>query len=132
MEVVQKHKVDIKRIQKLRDKIIKEVLKISGTRLNGSKTKRLPNNINISISGIEGESLVISLDQEGVAVSTGSACSSKDLKPSHVLLALGLTPKEAHGSLRITLGRFTKEFEVNYFLKVLPKVVERLKKISPF
>lgn len=132
IELVKKHKEDIKRIQNLRDKIIKEVLKIPNTRLNGSKEKRLPNNANISIAGVEGESLVIALDQENIAVSTGSACSSKDLRPSHVLLAIGLSPKEAHGSLRITLGRFTTEKEVNYFLKILPKVVKRLREISPF
>ena len=132
IELVEKHRGDIERIKELRDKIIKEILKIPNTRLNGSKEKRLPNNINISISGVEGESLVIALDQYGIAVSTGSACSSKDLKPSHVLLAIGLSPKEAHGSLRITLGRFTTEEEVDYFLKVLPKVVKRLREISPF
>jgi len=132
IELVEKHKNDIKRIKKLQDKIIEEVLKIPNTRLNGSREKRLPNNVNISISGVEGESLVIALDQYGIAVSTGSACSSKDLKPSHVLLAIGLSPKEAHGSLRITLGRFTTEEEVDYFLKILPKVVKRLREISPF
>jgi len=132
IELVEKHKDDIERIKKLRDKIIEKVSKIPNTRLNGSKEKRLPNNANISISGVEGESLVIALDQHGIAVSTGSACSSKDLKPSHVLLAIGLSPKEAHGSLRITLGRFTTEEEVDYFLKVLPKVVKRLREISPF
>ncbi len=132
IELVEKHKNDIKRIKKLQDKIIEEVLKIPNTRLNGSREKRLPNNVNISISGVEGESLVIALDQYGIAVSTGSACSSKELKPSHVLLAIGLSPKEAHGSLRITLGRFTTEEEVDYFLKILPKVVKRLREISPF
>ena len=132
IELVEKHKNDIKRIKKLQDKIIEEVLKIPNTRLNGSREKRLPNNVNISISGVEGESLVIALDQYGIAVSTGSACSSKELKPSHVLLAIGLSPKEAHGSLRITLGRFTTKEEVDYFLKILPKVVKRLREISPF
>jgi cysteine desulfurase len=132
IELVEKHRKNMKRIQVLRDKIIKEVLKIPGTRLNGSRENRLPNNVNISISGVEGESLVIALDQYGIAVSTGSACSSHELKPSHVLLAIRLSPKEAHGSLRITLGRFTTEDEIDYFLKVLPKVVKRLREISPF
>lgn len=132
IELVEEHKEEIKKIRFLRDKIISEALKIPGTRLNGSKEKRLPNNVNVSITGVEGESLVIGLDQEGIAVSTGSACSSHDLKPSHVLLAIGLSPKEAHGSLRITLGRFTTEDEIDYFLKVLPKVVKRLREISPF
>ncbi len=132
IELGEKYKNDIERIKKLRDKIIEKVLRIPNTRLNGSKEKRLPNNVNISISGVEGESLMIALDQQGIAVSTGSACSSRKLKPSHVLLAIGLSPKEAHGSLRITLGRFTTEEEVDYFLKVLPNVVKRLREISPF
>ncbi|MCD6410549.1 cysteine desulfurase [bacterium] len=132
IELGEKYKNDIERIKKLRDKIIEKVLKIPNTRLNGLKEKRLPNNVNISISGVEGESLMIALDQQGIAVSTGSACSSRELKPSHVLLAIGLSPKEAHGSLRITLGRFTTEEEVDYFLKVLPNVVKRLREISPF
>ena len=132
IELVEKHKNDIERIKLLRDKIIDGILKIPNTKLNGSREKRLPNNVNVSIAGVEGESLVIALDQYGIAVSTGSACSSKDLKPSHVLLAIGLSPKEAHGSLRISLGRFTTEEEVDYFLKILPKVVKRLREISPF
>ena len=132
VELIDKHKKNIKKIQALRDKIIKEGLKISGVRLNGSSKERLSNNVNLSFGGIEGESLLISLDQQGIAVSTGSACSSKELKPSHVLLALGLSPKEAHGSLRISLGRFTTQKEIDYFLKVLPGVVKQLKMQSPF
>ncbi|MCD5396296.1 MAG: cysteine desulfurase [Candidatus Pacebacteria bacterium] len=132
IELVEKHKGDTERIKNLRDKIIEEVLKIPNAKLNGSRENRLPNNVNVSISGVEGESLVIALDQEGIAVSTGSACSSHELKPSHVLLAIGLSPKSTHGSLRITLGRFTTEDEIDYFLKVLPKVVKRLREISPF
>jgi len=122
-----------KQISKLRNKLIDGILKkISGTKLNGSREKRLANNVNISITGAEGESMVIALDQEGIAVSTGSACSSRSLEPSHVLLALGLSPKEAHGSLRLTLGRYTTEKEVDRVLEVLPKVVQMLRKISPF
>lgn len=132
IELVERHKKDNERILALRDKIIKEVNKIPGVKINGSIRNRLPNNVNLSVAKVEGESLVIALDQYGIAVSTGSACSSHELKPSHVLLAIGLSPREAHGSLRITLGRFTKEEEIDYFLKIFPKVIKRLREISPF
>jgi len=126
-------KSQIVRIKQLRDKLIEGILKkIPGTRLNGSKEYRLPNNVNASISGVEGESMVIALDQEEIAASTGSACSSRSLEPSHVLLALGLSSEQAHGSLRLTLGRYTTEKEIDKVLEVLPKIVERLRKISPF
>lgn len=121
-----------RKINKLRDKIIKRILKIKGAKLNGHPKKRLPNNINISFPYIEGESLVIHLDMYGIACSTGSACSSMKLEPSYVLLAIGLKPEEAHGSLRISLGRFTTEKEINYFLKVLPGIVKKLEQMSPF
>jgi len=98
----------------------------------GHPKKRLPNNINFSFPGIEGESLVMQLDLLGIAASTGSACSSEKLEPSHVLLAIGLKPEQAHGSLRLSLGRWTKEKDVDYVLEVLPKVVKRLREISPF
>ena len=117
--------------RKLRDRIIDTVLsEIPQTKLNGSKEKRLPNNVNISFKGVEGESLLIALDQKGIAVSTGSACASRSLLPSYVLLATGLSHEEAHGSLRITLGRMTTEKEVDYFLEQLPSIVEKLRKIS--
>jgi cysteine desulfurase len=117
---------------KLRDKLIKGTTKkIQESYLNGHPTKRLPNNAHFRFTGIEGESLVLSLDEKGVAASTGSACSSKKLEPSHVLLAIGLNEVEAHGSLRLTLGRENNEEEINYVLEVLPEVVERLRKISP-
>ncbi|MEI7424868.1 MAG: cysteine desulfurase family protein [Candidatus Staskawiczbacteria bacterium] len=125
-------KVEGKRLAKLRDKLIKGILKINGARLNGSPKERLPNNINVSFPRIEGESLIIRLDLEGIACSTGSACSSIKLEPSYVLLAIGLKPEEAHGSLRITLGRQTTEKDINYILKVLPKVVKQLELMSPF
>jgi len=117
---------------KLRDKLIKGILKIDGTRLNGDPKKRLPNNVNVLFNFIEGESLVIHLDLNGIACSTGSACSSIKLEPSYVLLAIGLKPEEAHGSLRVTLGRYTTEKEINYLLKVLPKIVKQLELMSPF
>jgi cysteine desulfurase len=120
------------RISSLRDRAIKEVLKIKGVFLTGHAEKRLPNNASFYFSYIEGESIILQLDLAGVAASTGSACSSKSLEPSHVLLAIGLKPEQAHGSLRISLGRYTTEKDVDYFLKVLPEVIKKLRKISPF
>jgi len=126
-------KKEAKREIKLRDKLIKGVLeKIEGSYLNGHPRERLPNNINFSFPGIEGESLIMQLDFLGIAASTGSACSSEKLEPSHVLLAIGLKPEQAHGSLRLSLGKWTKEKDINYVLEVLPKVVKRLREISPF
>jgi len=119
------------RIAKLRDKLIKGVLtKIKGAHLNGHPRNRLANNANFWFQFVEGESMVIQLDLMGIAASTGSACSSAKLEPSHVLLAIGLKHQEAHGSLRITLGKWTTEREINYLIKVLPGIVKRLREIS--
>jgi len=121
------------RLKKLRDKLIKGVFKkIPDSYLNGHPEKRLPNNANFWFKFVEGESIIIQLDFLGIASSTGSACSSAKLDPSHVLLAIGLKHQEAHGSLRLSLGRWTKENEINYVLKVLPEVIKKLRKISPF
>ncbi len=121
------------RLIKLRDKLISGVLKkIPNSYLNGHPTKRLPNNANFRFDFVEGESMVIQLDMLGIAVSTGSACSSIKLEPSHVLIATGLKHEQAHGSLRVTLGRWTTEKEINYFLKVLPPIIKKLRDISPF
>ncbi|MBU3934782.1 cysteine desulfurase [Patescibacteria group bacterium] len=128
---------------KLRNKLINQVLKIKNSHLNGPPShkasegqshlkNRLPNNANFRFDFIEGESLVIQLDLHGIAASTGSACSSLKLEPSHVLLATGLRPEQAHGSLRISLGRWTTEKEISYLLKVLPKIIKQLRRISPF
>ena len=120
------------RHMKLRDKIINWATEnIEDCYLNGHPIQRLPNNVNLGFRFIEGESIVLDLDMEGIATSTGSACSSKSLDPSHVLLAIGLKPEEAHGSLRISLGRFNTEEDVDYFLEKLPSVIERLRKMSP-
>lgn len=128
---VKEMKKESARQMKLRDKLIKAVLqKVKGSYLNGHPQKRLPNNVNVRFDGVEGESIVIQLDLAGVAVSTGSACSSAKLEPSHVLLALGLRHEQAHGSLRLTLGRWTKELEINYVLKILPGIIHNLRKIS--
>ncbi|RKY51325.1 MAG: cysteine desulfurase NifS [Candidatus Neomarinimicrobiota bacterium] len=116
----------------LRDKFINTIFdKIKDIQLNGHPTKRLPNNINISFKGIEGESIMLNLDMEGISASTGSACSSSSLKPSHVLLALGLSHELAHGSLRLSLGKHTKAEDIDYVIQVLPKVVEKLRAMSP-
>jgi cysteine desulfurase len=121
-----------KKLIPLRDKLIKGILdNIDHTRLNGHATKRLPNNVNVSVEYIEGEAMILNLDMEGVACSTGSACTSSSLEPSHVLLAIGLSPDIAHGSLRFTLGRYTEEENIDYVLEVLPRIVRRLRVMSP-
>jgi len=120
------------RLTKLRDKIIKNVLKIDKAYLTGHNKKRLPNNASFIFSFIEGESLAIQLDLNGIAVSTGSACSSMKLEPNHVLLATGLKPAEAHGSLRVSLGRWTTEEDIDQLIKILPGIVNKLREISPY
>jgi len=122
---------DIQHMTKLRDTLIAELLAIPHTQLNGSKKERLCNNVNISFHYIEGESLLMSLDDNGIAVSTGSACSSHSLTPSHVLMALGLKAEIAHGSIRFTLSKYTTEKEINYTIKIVKEVVEKLRKFSP-
>jgi cysteine desulfurase len=130
-------KKESRRLAKMRDKIIKQVLKagedddrMRKVRVNGHFTKRLPDNVNFSFYGAEGEALVLRLNEKGISASTGSACSSHDLKPSHVLLALGIGHEMAHGSLRITLGRDNTDSEVNYIIKVLPGIVYELRAMS--
>jgi len=132
-EIAQKEmEAEGKRLRQLRDKLIKGFLdKIESSYLNGHPTKRLLNNANLRFSYIEGESLILSLDMLGIQVSSGSACTSKTLEPSHVLLAIGLAHEEAHGSLVFTLGRQNSDEDVNYVLEVLPGVVKRLRAMSP-
>jgi cysteine desulfurase len=116
----------------LRDKLISGILEqIEDTRLNGHPVHRLPNNVNVSVAYIEGESMILNLDMEGIAVSTGSACTSASLEPSHVLTAIGLPHELAHGSLRLTLGRATTEADIDRTLDVLPGIVKKLRAISP-
>jgi len=115
----------------LRNFLIEKILKeIPDSRLNGSREKRSPNNANFSFKNVEGESLLMMLDAEGLACSTGSACSSGSLEPSHVLLSIGLLPEEAHGSLRITLGRQNTQKEIENAVKIIKKVVSKLRSIS--
>ncbi|VVB85543.1 Cysteine desulfurase IscS 2 [uncultured archaeon] len=118
-------------LAKLRDSLVRGVLEIKDSYLNGHPTKRLPNNANFRFSYIEGESMILNLDMKGVAASTGSACSSTSLEPSHVLLAIGLKPEESHGSLRLTLGHENTQEDVNYVVSVLPEIVNKLRMISP-
>lgn len=121
----------VPKIEKLRDRLLEGILQIPHTRLNGSRTERLPNNINVCFEFIEGESLLLNLDLKGIAGSSGSACTSGSLEPSHVLLALGLPHEIAHGSLRLTLGRDNTDAEIDYVLECLPPIVERLRQMSP-
>ena len=114
----------------LRDRIIREILdRIPNTRLNGHPTQRLPNNANFSFAGIEGEPILLGLDLAGIAASSGSACSSGSLEPSHVLLALGQSAETARGSLRLTLGKNNTQAEVDYLLQTLPDLIDRLRKL---
>ncbi len=122
---------DAAKLSALRDRLIKGCLQIENTWLNGHPTDRLPNNANIGFAFIEGESIIIHLDLKGIAASTGSACSSKSLEPSHVLLALGQKHEEAHGSVRFSLGRSNTDAHIDYVLKVLPPIVKRLRAMSP-
>jgi cysteine desulfurase len=124
-------KKDNSHIKKLRDKLIKEVSLIEESYLNGHPEKRLSNNAHFRFSAIEGESLLLSLDAKGIAASTGSACSSTKLQASHVLMAIGLNEVEAHGSLRLSLGRKNTIEEIDYVLEVLPDIVSNLRKMSP-
>ncbi len=122
---------DTRYLKNLRDKLIKNVLKIEESYLNGHPEKRLVNNAHFRFTGIEGESLLLKLDEKGIAAATGSACSSMKLKASHVLTAIGLSPVEAHGSIRLTLGRESTEDEVSYASEVLQEIVDQLRSISP-
>ena len=119
------------REKKLQDKLINGLLKVPNVRLNGHPKARLSGNVNVSVEGIEGESMILNLNLLGISCSTGSACTSSSLEPSHVLLACGLSAEVAHGSLRFSLGKLTSEEDINYLLSVFPKMVEKLRKMSP-
>ncbi len=121
------------RLHELRDRLQQGLLdQVPDCRLNGHQERRLPHLLNISFSNVEGESMLLALDAEGVCVSTGSACTSGTLEPSHVLMAMGIPPEVAHGSLRFSLGRDNTREEVEYVLDVLPPIIERLRSMSPF
>ncbi len=132
LELAQQFKdKESKRLTLLRDRLIDGLLRIPKSRLNGDADKRLPNNVNVSFLDIEGEAAMLYLDAKGVYCSTGSACASTALEPSHVIRALGLSYEAAHGSLRFSLGRHTSKADVDKVVKLLPGIVERLRKISP-
>lgn len=116
---------------KLRNKLFEELSKIPHSKINGDLVNRLPNNFNMSFEGIEGESLLLLLDDKGICASSGSACTSGSLDPSHVLLAIGLPHEIAHGSLRLTLSKFSTEQEIDETIKAVPEIVEYLRTISP-
>ncbi|MBL7068645.1 MAG: cysteine desulfurase NifS [Candidatus Omnitrophica bacterium] len=120
------------RIRDLRDRLQEGIEKsIKEVRLNGHPARRLPNTCNISFEYLEGESIILNLDMEGVAVSTGSACTSGSLEPSHVLISMGVSPQTAQGSIRFSLGRVNTKEDIDYLLKILPPIIERLRKMSP-
>ncbi|MFZ5365880.1 MAG: cysteine desulfurase family protein [Patescibacteria group bacterium] len=132
IEMAQNQKSKIKnQIEKLRERLIEGVLKISGTRLTGHPTKRAPHIASFIIEGVEGEAMLLLLDEYGVAASSGSACTTGSLKPSHVLTAMGFRPEDSHGSLRFSLGKDTTEKDIDYVLKILPGIVEKLRKMAP-
>ena len=119
------------KLVKLRDKIIAELTKIPHSRLNGSMEHHLPGTINMCFEGIEGEGLLLHLDDKGICASSGSACTSGSLDPSHVLLAIGLPHEVAHGSLRISLSEYNTEEDADRIIKAVPEVVEYLRNMSP-
>jgi cysteine desulfurase len=126
MDSVAKHLI------RLRGKLIQGMMeRIEHIHLNGHPTQRLPNNVNVSIEFVEGESMLLNLDLEGIAASTGSACSSSSLEPSYVLLAMGFSQELAHGSLRFSLGRETTEEDIDRVLEVLPRIIDKLRAMSP-
>jgi cysteine desulfurase len=123
---------EAERLAYLRDKLIKGILeRIDHTHLSGHPSRRLPNNVNVSVDFVEGESMLLNLDLEGICASTGSACSSSSLEPSYVLLAMGLSHEQAHGSLRLTLGKWTTDEMIEQVLDVLPGIVAKLRAMSP-
>jgi cysteine desulfurase len=131
LEIAVEKLPDMVRVEKMRDRLIAELSKLPRTRVNGSRVHRLPGNANISFECIEGESILLLMDMAGVCCSTGSACSSNSLDPSHVLLAIGLPHEVAHGSVRITLSHENTEEDVDYIIEKLTETVKRLRSMSP-
>lgn len=131
-ELAQLHLAEITRIKKLRDRLEKGLLEIPNTEINGDRKNRIPNTTNIGFKYIEGEAILLSLDQYGICASSGSACTSGSLEPSHVLRAMGLPYTTLHGSIRFSFSRYTTEAEVDRVLEVMPGIVQRLRDLSPF
>ena len=129
---VAEQETERRRLTALRDRTINAIMqRIPRVRLNGHPTERLPNNINFSFESVEGEPILLGLDMAGICASSGSACTSASLEPSHVLVALGLSADIAHASLRLTLGRDTTDADIDYLMDTLPGIVERLRALSP-
>jgi len=123
---------EAKRLTVLRDRLINGLMeRIEHTHLNGHPTKRLPNNANVSFEFVEGEAILLNLDLEGISASTGPACSSLSIEPSHILLALGVPPEQAHGSMRFSLGKWTSEEDIDLVLEVTPRIISKLRAMSP-
>ena len=123
---------EVAHLTMLRDRLEKGIMeRIEHVKLNGHPTERLPTTLNVSFKYIEGESILLNLDMKGIAASSGSACTSGSLEPSHVLTAMGIPPEVAHGSVRFSLGRDNTEEDIDYVLEVLPPIVERLRRMSP-
>ena len=122
---------NMQKLTALRDRLIDGLLQVEACRLNGDRCARLPGNVNVSFEGVEGESLLLYLDAEGISASSGSACTSGSLDPSHVLLAIGLPHEVAHGSLRLTLCEQNTEEDVDYIIRCVPGIIKRLRDMSP-
>ena len=131
MEIAMDRMSELPRVEKMRDRLIEELTKIPYSVLNGHRTKRLPGTVNIGFEFIEGESLLLWLDIAGIAASTGSACSSASLEPSHVLLAMGIPHEKAHGSLRLSISADTTDEDIDYIIDNVPTIVEKLRNMSP-
>ena len=131
LEIATNRIKDLPRVEKMRDRLINELTKIPYSKLNGHRTKRLAGNVNVGFEFIEGESMLLWLDIAGICASTGSACSSASLDPSHVLLAMGVPHERAHGSLRLSITHETTDEDVDYIIETLPPIVEKLRNMSP-
>ena len=131
IELADAQLADMPRICALRDRLIDALTAIPYSRLNGHRTERLPGNVNVGFECIEGESMLLLLDMAGICASTGSACSSASLEPSHVLLAIGVPHEKAHGSIRLSISHETTEADVDYIIETLPPIVQRLRDMSP-
>lgn len=131
LEIAREQMPDLSRVAAMRDRLIRELTKIPLSKLNGHPEKRLPGNVNIGFECIEGESMLLLLDMAGICASTGSACSSESLEPSHVLLAIGVPHEKAHGSLRLSISHETTDADIDYIIETLPPIVQRLRDMSP-
>ena len=131
IEIAAEKLADMPRVAKMRDRLIDALTAIPYSRLNGHRTERLPGNVNVGFECIEGESMLLMLDMKGICASTGSACSSASLEPSHVLLAIGVPHEKAHGSIRLSISHETTDEDVDYIIETLPAIVSRLRDMSP-